>query len=384
MACLVRKRVRNLNWEKREKMNTDILNDYVKDSPAYRVGLTMDDVREDYVLADFRDDICKMNENENLLGVSPKAMEAIRQAVETINYYPEGTGKAVRRKLAERYGLSEYHYMITEGASVALNLVGEVFLKPGEEVIIPSQTYGAYGNVTRRYKGIPVIVPNREDKSIDLDGILQAVTDKTRLIFLCNPNNPTGMTCDDDALLSFLKKVPKDVMVVVDEAYFQFIRKPGYKTAIHAITEEDCNVIVVRTFSKVYGMAGARIGYVVSSLEVIRYMSRMVNYFCTNKLALVGALAALDDTEFEELTLKTVAEEKDYLTEELQKMGFFVCPSDSNFLFVDFQMDAHKLCEEMQKQGIILRGDYDFVRISIGTRKQDERVIKALKEYFGK
>lgn len=363
-------------------MNTDILNDYVKDSPEYKVGLTMDDVREDYFFADFRDDICKMNENENLLGVSPKAVEAIRKNAETINYYPEGTGKAVRRKLAARYGLTEYNYMITEGASVALNLIGEVFLKPGEEVIIPSQTYGAYRNVAKRYKGVPIFVPNKMDKSIDLQAILGKITDRTRLIFICNPNNPTGMTCDDIELLDFIKKVPEDVIVVVDEAYFQFIRRPDYKTAIEAIEEEHCHTIVVRTFSKVYGMAGARIGYIISSLEIIRYMSRIVNYFCANKLALVGAEAALDDHEFEEKTLATVAEERKYLTDIFERLGYYVCPSDANFIFVDFRQDAHVLCENLQKQGVILRGDYDYVRISIGTRKQNERAVRALSEYL--
>lgn len=363
-------------------MNTDILNDYVKDSPEYKVGLTMDDVREDYFLADFRDDICKMNENENLLGVSPKAVEAMKKNLETINYYPEGTGKAVRRKLAARYGLTEYNYMITEGASVALNLIGEVFLKPGEEVIIPSQTYGAYKNITKRYKGVPVIAENKEDKSIDLQAVLDKITDKTRLIFICNPNNPTGMSCDDTELLEFIKKVPEDIIVVVDEAYFQFIRKKDYKTAIEAIEEKHCHTIVVRTFSKVYGMAGARIGYIVSSLEIIRYMSRMVNYFCTNKLALIGAAAALDDAEFEEKTLTTIATEREYLTEAFEQMGYYVCPSDTNFIFVDFRKNAHLLCDALQKQGIILRGDYDYVRISIGTRKQNERVVSELTRYL--
>lgn len=174
-------------------MLADMINDYVKDSPAYRVGITMDDVREDYVLADFRDDICKMNENENLLGVSPKAVKAMQETAVLCNYYPEGTGKALRRKLAERYGLSEYHYMITEGASVAINVIGEVFIREGDEVLIPAQSYGAYGNTAKRFKGTPVYVPMRGDKGIDLDAVLDAITPKTKLIFICNPNNPTGM-----------------------------------------------------------------------------------------------------------------------------------------------------------------------------------------------
>lgn len=365
-------------------MLADMINDYVKDSPAYRVGITMDDVREDYVLADFRDDICKMNENENLLGVSPKAVKAMQETVVLCNYYPEGTGKALRRKLAERYGLSEYHYMITEGASVAINVIGEVFIREGDEVLIPAQSYGAYGNTAKRFKGTPVYVPMRGDKGIDLDAVLDAITPKTKLIFICNPNNPTGMALNDEELLDFIRKVPDHVMVVVDEAYFQFIRREDYKTALDAITEENCRVMVIRTFSKVYGMAGARVGYVVSSLEVIRYLSRMVNYFCTNKLALAGALAALDDKEFEELTLSTVREERIYLTQELEKMGYYVCPSDTNFIFVDLQTDSMKLCEKMQQFGIILRGDYDYTRISIGTRKQNQRVIEKLKEVLGK
>ena len=280
--------------------------------------------------------------------------------------------------------MSEYHYMITEGASVAINVIGEVFIREGDEVLIPAQSYGAYGNTAKRFKGTPVYVPMRGDKGIDLDAVLDAITPKTKLIFICNPNNPTGMALNDEELLDFIRKVPDHVMVVVDEAYFQFIRREDYKTALDAITEENCRVMVIRTFSKVYGMAGARVGYVVSSLEVIRYLSRMVNYFCTNKLALAGALAALDDKEFEELTLSTVREERIYLTQELEKMGYYVCPSDTNFIFVDLQTDSMKLCEKMQQFGIILRGDYDYTRISIGTRKQNQRVIEKLKEVLGK
>lgn len=360
-------------------MIKDLINNYVKDCPEYKVGLTMDDVREDYVLAEFRDEICKVNENENLLGVSPKAQEAMRRAAGACNYYPEGTGKALRAKLSGRYGLTPYNYMITEGASVALNLIGEVFLRPGDEVLIPRQTYGAYRNVAMRYQGVPVFVPMKEDKGIDLEALLKAIRPKTKLIFLCNPNNPTGMSCGDGELLAFLREVPEDVVVAVDEAYFQFIGKNGYQTALNAISEDRCHTIVVRTFSKVYGMAGARVGYIVSSLEIIRYMSRIVNYFCTNKIALDGALAALDDADFEEYTLRTVAEQKKYMTREFEAMGWHVCPSDTNFIFVDFGVPPKELCEKLQKSGIIARGDFDFTRISTGTPEQSRRIVETVK-----
>lgn len=359
-------------------MINDLINDYVKNKPEYQTGLTIDDLYSDYVPAECHHEICKMNENENMLGTSPMAVKAMSEAAALCNYYPEGSAAPLREKLAEKYGLEPLNYLVTEGASVALNLIGELFLQKGDEVIIPSVTYGAYKNVTRRFGGSIVTVPVKEDMSFHLEAMLRAITEKTKLIFFCNPNNPTGMVFSEKELSAFIKRVPERVIVVVDEAYFQFNEKGNKAGMTGVIQEENCHTILVRTFSKVYGMAGARIGYAVSSKEIIRALRGVANYFCSSRMAIAGALAALDDKEFEKKSRELIISERNRLCEAFRSWGYYVCDSGANFLFVDFKIPPKKLCGALEKYNIFLRGDFDYTRISMGMPEQNDRLLAVL------
>lgn len=355
-----------------------LVNNYVKYKKEYKTGLTLDDLCDDYVPADEQKNICKLNENENMFGPSPKALEAMRTEASLCNFYPEGSGKKLRKKLAERFGQTPLNYLITDGASIALNLIGEVFLKSGDEVLAPSVTYGAYKNVTARFGGTYKTIPNQEDTSIDLESILNAVTKRTKLIFICNPNNPTGGVIPAEELKQFLNRVPEHVITVVDEAYIQYYTEEGGTGVIDYIEEEQCHTILVRTFSKVYGLAGARIGYAVSSQEIIRALRSVANYFCANRVSIAGATAALGDLEYENKSINAIVKERKRLSENLRSMGYTVYPSAANFIYVDFGVEPSELCKRLEKYNVFLRGDFACTRISIGRPEQNNRLLEVL------
>lgn len=361
-----------------KQMIIDLVSDYVRQKKEYKTGLTLDDLCDDYVPADEKRDICKLNENENMFGTSPKAVEAMKNEAALCNFYPEGSGRKLRNRLAERFGIDPLNYLITDGASVALNLIGEVFIRENDEVIIPEVTYGAYKNVAARFGGVVVTVPNNDDQSIDLDGVLKAITDKTKLLFICNPNNPTGGAIPAQRLKKFLDKVPENVISVVDEAYIQYYIEDGGNGVIEYIKEEGCHTIIVRTFSKVYGMAGARIGYAVSSQEIIRALRSTANYFCANRVSIAGATAALEDLKYEKESILTTVSERKRVTEELRKMGYKVYDSAANFVYVDFKIKPSELCKKLEKFNIYLRGDFGCTRISIGRPEQNDRMLSVV------
>ncbi len=361
-------------------MISDLVNDYVKQKKEYKTGLTLDDLCDDYVPADEKRDICKLNENENMFGPSPKAVEAMGREAALCNFYPEGSGRKLRNRLAERFGLDPLNYLITDGASIALNLIGEVFIRKGDEVIIPKVTYGAYKNVTARFGGTVVTVPNKDDQSIDLDGVLNAITGRTKLLFICNPNNPTGGAIPAGQMKEFLDKVPENVITVVDEAYIQYYTSEGGNGVIDYIEEEHCHTIIVRTFSKVYGMAGARIGYAISSQEIIRALRSVANYFCANRVSIAGAVAALGDLEYEKMSIETIVSERKRVTDELRKMGYKVYDSEANFVYVDLGIKPLELCKRLEKFNVYLRGDFECTRISIGRPEQNDRMLSVIRK----
>lgn len=361
-------------------MISDLVNDYVKQKKEYKTGLTLDDLCDDYVPADEKRDICKLNENENMFGTSPKAVEAMKEEAALCNFYPEGSGRKLRDRLSEKFGLNPLNYLVTDGASVGLNLIGEAFLKEGDEVIIPEVTYGAYKNVTARFGGVVVTVPNNDDQSIDLEGVLDAVTDKTKLLFICNPNNPTGGVIPAKQLEAFLDRVPEHVIAVVDEAYIQYYTDEGGNGVIDYIKEENCHTIIVRTFSKVYGMAGARIGYAISSQEIIRALRSVANYFCANRVSIAGAVAALGDLDYEKESIGTTVSERRRITDELRKMGYRVYDSAANFVYVDLKIKPSEVCERLEKFNVYLRGDFECTRISIGRPEQNDMMLSVIRK----
>ncbi|HCW54792.1 MAG TPA: histidinol-phosphate transaminase [Clostridium sp.] len=367
-------------------MIENLIKDGIKALPPYMMGGdTIESVKERYNL----DTVYRLSANENQIGVSPMAVEAIINAVSKGNCYP-GSGDLVKEKLAKKYTIentrnfSSDNFIITIGASGQLNLVGEMFICKGDEVIFSELSYPQYKLITMKNEGIPIEIPiNKETMEIDLDGMYNAISDKTKLIWICNPNNPTGTILNHDKLVEFINKVPENIMVIVDEAYFEFINEPGYESmAKYAVTKP--NVIVLRTFSKIYGLAGIRIGYSIAHNKTAHLMMKISGNYGTSSLAYAAACAAMDDYEFFNKTRNSVIEGRNYLITELKRLGFKVWNSQTNFVYTDTGMDAFALAEKLKEYGIIIRGNFPVSRISVGTMEQNEAVISAIKDIVEK
>jgi histidinol-phosphate aminotransferase len=331
-----------------------------------------------------RDSVAKLSFNESPYGPSPKAVVAMQEAACQVHLYHDMEAKELRQKIADRHGVTVDSIYIGNGGDEAIALLVNAFVSPGDEVIMPWPTFGQYANATTIMDGIPVKVPVRsEDLKADLEAMIAAVTPHTKIIFLCNPNNPTGVPVDGAELREFLDSVPSHILVGVDEAYFEFVQDPSFVSGVELLREYP-NLVTIRTFSKIYGLAGMRVGYGIAHPDIAPLIQRVRPLFNVNTLAQVGALAALDDTEFVEMAKAKNAAERDYLTGQLTEMGWRVIPSQTNFIFVDTGREAALLADAARSAGIIIRagggwGYPTYLRISLGTHEQNEALVEVLK-----
>ncbi|MDR2663239.1 MAG: histidinol-phosphate transaminase [Treponema sp.] len=360
-------------------MVRNLVSEFVKEAPPYVVGVSETGI----VNRPGVTEIIQLATNENPFGISPLAEKAMIAEASRGNRYPDVRATTLRVKLAKKHGLSPDNVIVTEGATQALNFIGEVFIREGDEIILSSPTYPNYYNVIKRMRGTLVDVPMAEDYIINFDDVSRAITPKTKVIFICNPNNPTGTIADDKKMLEFIRKAPKHLVVVVDEAYIDFVADGGYQSMICAI-DDSANLLVVRTFSKIYGMAGCRIGYTLANKEIIDYLQCNATGFCCNRMGMFGAEAALDDAEFAETTKRLNAEGRDYLTRELTGMGFKVWPSSSNFIYFDARRNPGEFADALMNYGILIRGNFAVNRISVGTMEQNRKAAAAMKDILAK
>lgn len=361
-------------------MLEEYVSKYVTEAPPYSFGIG----EKRRPLKPGVKTVYRLNKNENPYGVSPLAQKAMIYAVAESNRYGDPDVAPVVEKLAKHHDLLPENVLVTPGATSALGFLGEVFLQKDDEVILCSPTYPNYYNVIGKAGAKIVDVKLNDEFEPEFELILKAITSKTKLIFLCNPNNPTGTVCDDNMLFEFIEKVPKNIAIVVDEAYFEFIESKDYKSTISLISP-DRNLIVVKTFSKIYGLAGARIGYLLSNKEIIDYLKvSSTGYFCS-KTAYLGAKAALDDAAFVEKTIKCNEECRRYLTQNMKAFGFKVYPSSTNFIFFKPTIPAQELAEEMYTYGVQIRGDFgDYGRISVGTMEECVAAIESMQKTITK
>ena len=331
-----------------------------------------------------RDSVAKLSFNENPYGPSPKAVTAMQEAACQVHLYHDMEAKELRQKIAVHCGVALDNVYIGNGGDEAIALLVNAFVSPGDEVILPWPTFGQYANATTIMDGVPVKVPVRlDDLKADLDAMLAAVTPKTKIIFLCNPNNPTGVPVEGAALRSFLTAVPKHILVGLDEAYIEFVEEPGFVSGLELLTEFP-NVVTIRTFSKIYGLAGMRVGYGIAGADIVTLIQKVRPLFNVNTLAQLGAMAALDDTEFVGRVAAQNAAERAWLTGQLTELGWRVIPSQTNFIFVDTGREAAPLADATRAAGIIIRagagwGYPTFLRISLGTHEQNEALVEVLK-----
>jgi len=335
----------------------------------------------EYVPGKKRAGTVKLSSNENPLGPAPRALEAISEWASALNVYPDGSATELRDALASRAGVERGHVIVGNGSDEVLVMLAATFLNPGEHAVIPEHTFSQYEFATRLYDGKPVYAPMRDGR-IQLDAMRELIDADTRLVFVCNPNNPTGTYIPGKELAAFAHEVPDDVLLIIDEAYCEFADAPDFSEAV-ALTRERENVIVLRTFSKLYGLASLRVGYGIAAESVIASMHKVKPPFNTGLLAQKAATAALSDEEFVEQTLSNNREQRAVLRETLERLGMPQYPSEANFICADCGGDAQEFAAELADEGVSVRPLSSFgmptrVRISVGTAEQNRMLAEAL------
>jgi len=326
------------------------------------------------------DDIVKLASNESPLGPSRRALAAIREAAPGVHRYPDGASYALRRRLAAELAVGPEQLVLGAGADELLELLAKAFLGPGDEAVFAWPSFAMYPIVVQGMGARPVAVPLDAGLVHDLPALGRAVGPRTRVVFVCNPNNPTGTSVGAAAFERFARELPSTTVLAVDEAYADFARRPDFPRSLELVGQRP-GTIVLRTFSKLYGLAGLRVGYGVADPELAGYLERARHPFNVNRLAEAAALAALDDAEHVARALSVNAEGIDYLTRELGALGIEVWPSDANFVLARPGPGSY---ERLLREGVIVRplagfGMPEHVRISVGLPEENERLVKALR-----
>ncbi len=326
----------------------------------------------------------KLASNENPLGASPKAVKALRKGAKKAFLYPDGGCFYLKKRLAKELGVSVKNVIIGNGSNEIIELLARGFLGNGEKVISSETSFLVYPIITQVYGGRYVETKMKSFR-YDLAAILREIDSKTRLIFIANPNNPTGTYLDRREVEAFLRQVPDDVVVCFDEAYYDFVESKDFPNSIFHVKSGKSNVVILRTFSKSYGLAGLRIGYGLGSPEMIQYLDKIRQPFNVNRLAQEAACAALDDRAFLAKTKKVVSAGRKFLYGEFDKLKLRYVRSQANFILFDVRRSASHVFESLLKKGIIVRsmkayGLDTYIRVSIGTQAENQKFIRALKE----
>ncbi len=324
----------------------------------------------------------KLASNENPLGPSPKAVEAIKGALAGLNRYPDGSCFYLKRKLSERLGVPEECLIFGNGSNEIIELLVRTFVREGEHVVMAEPSFAVYPLVVKAAGGVAVKVALDGELRISLKAMAEAVTDKTRLVFIANPNNPTGTIVRKDELRGFLDSLPEDVIVCLDEAYYEYVQDEDFPNSIEYVKEGRA-VVVMRTFSKIYGLAGLRIGYGVGHPKIVDYLGRVRQPFNVNSLAQVASLAALDDTEHITRSRENNIRGLEYLYGELEKMGYSFVRTEANFFLIRVG-DGEGFYRRLLEKGVIVRamkgfGLEEYIRVTVGTEEENRRFIDALR-----
>ncbi|MEA3435887.1 MAG: histidinol-phosphate transaminase [Thermodesulfobacteriota bacterium] len=353
--------------------------DHILSIKPYVPGKPLEELEREYGIKKS----IKLASNENPLGPSPMAVKAIQSALEKLNRYPDGSGYNLINRIAEKLKVSPGNIVLGNGSDEIIGMLTHTLLKPGDEVILPQPSFLIYDIMVRCAGATCVNVP-LNSLSIDLKEIKKRVTSKSKMVFLCNPNNPTGTIFLKKEFESFLESIPPEILVVVDEAYIEFVREQNCAIGIDYIDSKR-PLVVLRTFSKAYGLAGLRIGYGVMPEEISGIINRIRLPFNTNSLAQAGAVAALDDEEFFKKTQKLIHEGLDFMYSALDRLGIKYFPTQANFFLIDVQRDADEVFDKMLTHGVIVRsmtsyGYPHYIRVNAGLREENAGFIKALDE----
>ena len=359
-------------------MGKSLVNKNIVKITPYIPGKPIEEVEREFKIRK----IIKLASNENPLGTSPLVLKAIKDNLSNIHRYPDASGFYLKNKIAKVLKLKPYNIVLGNGSDELIDVIIKTFVGQNENIITSEVTFLEYEIIARINNRRIIKVPLSNFK-YDLPRIRKKVNPQTKLIFIANPNNPTGTYVNKDELDDFLNDLPKKVIVVLDEAYDLFVDVKDFPCGLDYL--ESKNVIILKTFSKAYGLAGLRLGYAVAQKEFTSYMEKARQPFNVNYLAQIAGISALEDKEFLKRTRETVLEGKYYLYEALDKLKLSYIPSVANFITIDLKRDALRISKEMLKYGIIVRdlkqyGLNNFIRVTVGKKKENQRFIQILKK----
>ncbi|MDP8233869.1 MAG: histidinol-phosphate transaminase [Candidatus Saelkia tenebricola] len=360
----------------------NIVRKTIIDLKPYTPGKPIEEVKRELGL----DEVFKLASNENPVGPSPKAIGAINTVLNNLNRYPDASCFYLKEKLAKFWKLDIDNFIIGNGSDEIIALTLKAFLNPGEEVIISNPTFLMY-EILAKIEGAVLKVVAMKNFRYDLDAIKKSITDRTKIIFIANPDNPCGTYVNKKEVEDFVKGISKEIVLFFDEAYYEFMDVVDYPDTVSFINERPC--VVSRTFSKVYGLAGLRVGYGIATPEVIQCLGKVKDPFNVNSLAQAAALSALDDQDFVQGVVRLTKNGREYLFKEFKRMDIEYIESYTNCILVKIGDKSGELCEYLLKNGIIIRnmaawGLYDYIRVSIGLENENEKLIVLIEEFLKK
>jgi len=351
--------------------------DYVLGIQPYVPGKPIEELERELGIANS----IKLASNENPVGPSPKALEAIKGSFSDINRYPDGAGYYLKKVLAEKLSVREDELILGNGSNELLDIAVRTFMQTGDEAVMAVPSFVVYAMAVQAVGGKSIQVPLK-DYTHDLKAMADALTPRTKMVFIANPNNPTGTINRRDEFDKMMKKIPENVLVVLDEAYYEYVSAPDYAVSMKYLHTKK-NVLILRTFSKIYGLAGLRIGYGIAKKEILNDMNRLREPFNTNTIAQRAAIAALNDPEHVSHSRNVNEAGKTYLYNALDAMGVTYVPTEANFLYVTVEKSM-ALYESLMKMGVIIRpmGPH-AIRVTIGLPEENRRFIAAFRTVVG-
>lgn len=354
----------------------DLVPEYIKSLIPYVPGKPIEEVEREYGVKDS----VKLASNENPLGPSPNALAVLKEKLHLLHFYPDGDCFHLKRGMAERLKVSPEQLIFGNGSNELIELAVRTFMRPGDETLMARHSFVIFRLVVQAAGGSCAAVPMK-NYTHDLEAIGEAMTPKTRIVFLANPNNPTGTIYRKREWERFLDRVPENTLLIADEAYFEYVSDPEYPNSL-SYHRKGRAILTFRTFSKLYGLAGLRIGYAIGDRSLVDLMHRVRQPFNVNAAAQWAALAALDDRDHVSETLRVNREGMDYLEPELSRLGLETLPSHANFILVKVK-NGEEVFHQLMSRGVIVRpmGGYDLpehIRVTVGTMEENKRFINAL------
>ncbi|MBF0552976.1 MAG: histidinol-phosphate transaminase [Nitrospirae bacterium] len=325
----------------------------------------------------------KLASNENPLGPSPLAIDEIAKHTGTLHRYPDGGAYALRSALAKAHGVDIEEVIVGQGSNELIDIAVRAFQTPGDETIMGSPSFAVYYISSAKAGGVPVQVPLTKDYRLDLKGMAEKITSKTKIICIANPNNPTGTIVTKDELREFFAGLPDNILVIMDEAYYEYAAGETYPDSMEHF-REGRDILILRTFSKAYGLAGLRIGYGIANKTITGAMNKIREPFNTSTLAQMAAIAALKDVQHLRRAVEINAQGMAYICKELKALGIDFVPSQTNFVYMDLKKNAMEIYNRLLKLGMIIRpmglADTTTIRVTIGLPPENEQFIRTLKE----